>query len=67
MNNVSGLKAIEQAFRNNPDTKRLDEDIIQLLSHSLKSNNFIFNNQSYLQTGGTACERGLLQIMQTYI
>ena len=54
INNVSGLKAVEEAFRKNPDTKRPDEEIIKLLSHSLKYNDFIFNNQYYLQTGGTA-------------
>ena len=54
INNVSGLKAVEEAFKKNPVTKRPDEEIIQLLSHSLKYNDFVFNNQYYLQTVGTA-------------
>ena len=54
INNTSGIEAVHRAFQANPDSKRPDNEIIELLMNSLKNNDFIFNNQWYLQTGGTA-------------
>ena len=51
---VRASKPLTRFAGKKSDAKRPDKEIIQLLSYSLKYNNFIFNNQCYLQTGGTA-------------
>ena len=50
----SGLKAVKQAFKDNPDPCRPDEHILELLEISLKNNDFVFNGDIFLQTKGTA-------------
>lgn len=50
----SGLAAVEKAFNDNPDPKRPDQQILDLLELSLKNNDFQFNNETFLQTKGTA-------------
>lgn len=50
----SGLAAVKSAFENNPDPKRPDQQILDLLELSLKNNDFQFNGYTFLQTKGTA-------------
>ena len=54
IDNEGGLAAVKKAFISNPDSCRSDDHILQLLELSLKSNDFLFNNETYLQTSGTA-------------
>ena len=54
INNEGGLKAVRNAFQNNPDPRRPDEHILELLELSLKNNDFEFNNELFLQVSGTA-------------
>ena len=54
IDNEGGLSAVKKAFISNPDSRRSDEHILQLLELSLKNNDFLFNNEIYLQTTGTA-------------
>lgn len=54
IDNNAGLNAIQDAFDNSPNDQRPDEEILLLLSNSLKNNDFIFNDKWYLQVGGTA-------------
>ena len=53
----SGLNAIRQAFIDNPDPRRPDDHILELLELSLKTNDFQFNNETFIQTKGTAMGR----------
>jgi len=48
------LDVVRRAFRENPDPKRSDKHILDLLEITLKCNDFEFNNNIYLQTLGTA-------------
>ena len=50
----SGLKAVREAFKDNPDPTRPDEHILELLEISLKNNDFQFNGETFLQVKGTA-------------
>ena len=50
----SGLAAVKKAFENNPDPRRPDQHILDLLELSLKNNDFQFNGETFLQTKGTA-------------
>lgn len=52
--NDSGIQAVKEAFQNSPDPTRPDRAILELLELTLKSNDFTFNNQWYLQIFGTA-------------
>ena len=54
IDNYAGLNAIQDAFGNSPNDQRPDEEILLLLSNSLKNNDFVFNDKWYLQVGGTA-------------
>lgn len=54
IDNNAGLQAVRQAFQDNPDLNRPSSEIIRLLSTMLKYNDFSFNNEWYLQVGGTA-------------
>ena len=54
IDNEGGLSAVKKAFINNPSALRPDEHILKLLELSLKNNDFLFNNEIYLQTSGTA-------------
>jgi len=54
IDNSQGLRAVKQAFRNNPNLDRPTLEITRLLSNMLRNNDFCFNNEWYLQVGGTA-------------
>ena len=54
INNNDGLKTVKQAFDANPNTKRPNKQILQLLKLCLENNDFIFNKEWYLQIYGTA-------------
>ena len=45
IDNQAGIKAIIEAFENNPDLKLLDDEILTLLEICLKNNDFIFNKE----------------------
>lgn len=51
---VAGLSAVQQIFHKYPDSKRPDEELIQLLRINLTKNDFLFNGEYYLQVKGTA-------------
>jgi hypothetical protein len=63
IDNRTGLQAVRQAFQNNPDIVRPTREITQLLSTMLKNNDFLFDEEWYLQVGGTAMGKNLHQIM----
>lgn len=48
------IETITEKFRNHPDPKRPDNQLIQLLTLLLKNNDFSFNNNMYLQVTGAA-------------
>jgi hypothetical protein len=54
MNIDRSIEVVSQAFANNPDSKRPDKHILDLLSFSLKHNEFTFANKYYRQVCGTA-------------
>ena len=54
IDNYAGLEAVKEAFQNNPDLERPTSEITNLLSLMLKNNDFSFNNEWFLQVGGTA-------------
>ena len=61
IDNDAGIRAVGQAFKNNPiawvnkvrDNRR-DKEILELLKLCLENNDFIFDNEWYLQISGTA-------------
>ena len=54
IDNTNGLEAVKQIFKKNPDPKRPDKDILELLKINLENNDFEFNSQWYLQTWETS-------------
>ena len=54
MNIERMLKCVKEAFQKTKIEYRSDEDILKLLEISLKNNDFIFNDQYYLQILGCA-------------
>ena len=54
IDNKAGIETVRQTFLNNPDPKRPTIEILRLLLTSLKNNDFIFDNEWYLQISGTA-------------
>ena len=54
INNVDGLKAIQQAFQENPSPDRPDDILLQLIEICLTLNDFKFEDKFYLQVCGTA-------------
>lgn len=54
IDNSMGLQAVRTRFLQNPDPLRPDQQILDLLDICLSSNDFVFNNQTYLQISGTA-------------
>ena len=48
------IDSIKEKFTDNPDPKRPDDYILQLLQLLLKNNDFTFNNTTYLQIVGAA-------------
>lgn len=51
---TSGIQAVRKVFQKYPDKKRPDKELIELLRINLIRNDFMFNNQFYLQIRGTA-------------
>lgn len=49
-----GLQAVQDCFQRNPDPKRPDAELLQLLRINLNRNDFEFNGEFYLQIKGTA-------------
>ncbi|TWW67534.1 hypothetical protein D4764_02G0005750 [Takifugu flavidus] len=49
-----GLQALHRIFNQHPDPTRPDKELLQLIELCLKNNDFLFNQQYYLQTHGTA-------------
>lgn len=54
MHITRSLTKVREIFQKNPDPTRNDEILLKLLEISLRGNDFLFNNQYYLQTMGTA-------------
>ena len=54
IDNNQGLEAVKIAFEANPNPKRSDKHILELLELSLRNNDFEFNNETFLQISGTA-------------
>lgn len=49
-----GIEVIKKFLKRYPDKNRPDEELIQLLDINLRRNDFVFNDQYYLQIKGTA-------------
>jgi len=54
IDNKVGFESVKQAFLDNPDPERPDEEVLTLLLTSLENNDFTFNGDWFLQTSGTA-------------
>jgi len=54
INNTDGINAVKDSFQNNPDPRRSDEHLLELLKLCLENNDFEFNNEWFLQISGTA-------------
>ncbi|KAG7467708.1 hypothetical protein JOB18_018490, partial [Solea senegalensis] len=54
INTTLGLQVISSIFKKHPDKDRPDSELLQLLELCLNNNDFLFNNQFYLQVHGTA-------------
>lgn len=50
----AGISCVKKMFEKHPDPKRPDEELLQLLKINLTRNDFMFNDESYLQVKGTA-------------
>ena len=50
----AGIAAVQEIFKKFPDQSRPDEELISLLKINLERNDFMFNDQFYLQVKGTA-------------
>lgn len=48
------IECIKKALADNPEENRPDREIVKLLEICLRKNDFLFNNNYYLQTKGTA-------------
>jgi hypothetical protein len=51
---VAGIQCVQKLFDKHPDPKRPDGQLLQLLNINLTRNDFVFNDQFYLQIKGTA-------------
>lgn len=49
-----GIQAVRNIFQKNPDKKRPDKELLQLLEINLTRNDFMFNGEFFLQIKGTA-------------
>lgn len=52
INTAMGLRAVKTVFARHPDPNRPDAQILQLLEICLTHNDFLFDNQWYMQTQG---------------
>lgn len=50
----AGLSAVKNIFGKYPDLTRPDKELLELLEINLRRNDFVFNDQFYLQVKGTA-------------
>lgn len=51
---AAGIACVKKIFEKYPDPKRPDEELLELLDINLTRNDFVFNEQFYLQVKGTA-------------
>ena len=51
---IAGIQCVKKAFEKFPDAKRPDRQLLELLEINLTRNDFVFNNEYYLQIKGTA-------------
>ena len=51
---TEGLQAVRASFQDNPNKRRPDKELLQLLEINLTKNDFIFNSEYFLQVKGTA-------------
>lgn len=51
---AAGVDCVRRLFLEHPDPRRPDEELLQLLVINLTRNDFVFNQQFYLQVKGTA-------------
>ena len=54
IDNNLGLQAVKEAFDENPNSKRPDREVLELLKLCLENNDFKFDKDWYLQVSGTA-------------
>lgn len=54
IDNKDGLEAVRKIFERYPDPDRPDQELLDLLKLSLENNDFIFNDEWFLQIWGTA-------------
>lgn len=50
----AGLSAVKKIFHKYPDPRRPDQELLELLDINLRRNDFVFDDQFYLQVKGTA-------------
>lgn len=50
----AGIECVRKAFERYPDPTRPDEELLELLQINLTRNDFMFNNEFFLQIKGTA-------------
>lgn len=50
----AGLSSVKKIFQKYPDPKRPDEELLGLLEINLRRNDFVINEECYLQIKGTA-------------
>ena len=51
---AGGMRAVRNAFNLNPDVTRPDDELLRLLEINLTRNDFLFDDQFFLQVKGTA-------------
>lgn len=51
---AAGIECVKRIFLEHPDPKRPDEELLKLLDINLTRNDFMFNEEYYLQIKGTA-------------
>ena len=51
IDDTNGLEAVKQICIKNPDPKRQDKEILELLKNNLENNDFELNSRWYLQRG----------------
>ena len=67
IDNERGLAAVKNAFLANPDPRRSDPHVLELLELSLKYNDFEFNGDTFLQISGTAMGKSSHLHMPTFL
>ena len=50
--NQDGFEAVKESFNKNPDLKRPDKQILELIKICLENNDFTFHDECLLQVGG---------------